>query len=491
MLKTKKVNRLLPTLTGRMGTQMKIIKVLLPLSLLLLSGCVVGPDYQAPNAALPGKFSEGGHAENANVELNPWWEAFRDKKLNSLVGQGMGENLDVQQAIERIMEARANVIVAASGGLPQINASGSASAEGSDGSYLRNTTGNDHSETKTIGGGADASWLIDLFGQYRRAKESANASLDAAYADVNVSRLAYLSDLTTSYIEARYNQEAYALQQKSLASRRETLKLTEDIKAAGAASSLDVVQAEGLVNTTLAELPGYQTGFNQAANHIATLLGLPATSVTASLQKGGPQPSPRYNTKIGVPADLVRNRPDIRRAERLLAAATASIGVAEAQLYPSLSLSGTIDGSRVIASAAGGLGSWSFGPSLNIPIFNGGRLKANVDIAKSGAQQQYLAWKQTVLNAVEEVENALVALRNNYQTVAALRKVVQSYEEALGLARESYKGGATSLLDVLDAERNLANSRISLAASIRNLANNYVALNVAIGGGGAIEAVGQ
>jgi multidrug efflux system outer membrane protein len=488
MLKTKNMNRLLPARSGRMGTQMKIAKVLLPLSLALLSGCVVGPDYKSPTADLPSKFSQGGKAESDNVALNPWWEAFRDKKLNSLVGQGLGENLNVQQSLERVVEARANVTVAASGGLPQITANGSASAAGQDGSYLNGR----HTETKTVGGGGDASWLIDLFGQYARAKESANASLDAAYADVNVARLAYLSDLTNSYIEARYNQEAYALQQKSLASRRETLKLTNDIKAAGAASSLDVVQAEGLVNTTLAELPGYQTGFNQAANHIATLLGLPATTVTAGLRNGGSQPSPRYNTKIGIPADLVRNRPDIRRAERLLAAATAQIGVAESQLYPSLTLSGNIDGSRILATAAtGGLGAWSFGPSLNIPIFNGGRLKANVDIAKSGAQQQYLSWKQTVLQGVEEVENALVALRNNYQTVAALRKVVDSYEEALGLARESYKGGATSLLDVLDAERNLANSRIALAAGIRNLANNYVSLNVAIGGGAGIEAIGQ
>lgn len=471
---------------------MKMIKALLPLSLLLLSGCVVGPDYQSPNAALPAKFSSGDSTTTSDATLTPWWEAFHDKKLNGLVAQGLGENLDVQQSIERIMEARANVVIAGAGGLPQINAGASASVEGQDGSYPRNVSGRDHSQTKSFGGGADASWLIDLFGQYRRARESANASLDAAYDDVNVARLAYLSDLTTSYIEARYNQEALALQQKSLASRRETLKLTNDIKAAGAASSLDVVQAEGLVNTTLAEIPGFRTGFHRAANHIATLLGLPATSVTASLIKGQAQPTPRYNTKVGVPADLVRNRPDIRRAERLLAAATAQIGVAESQLYPSLSLSGTIDASRIVASAAsGGVGSWSFGPSLNLPIFNGGQLRANVTAAQSGAQQQYLAWKQTVLNAVEEVENALVALRNNYQTIAALRKVVTSYEQALGLARESFRGGATSLLDVLDAERNLANSRIALASGIRNLANNYVALNVALGGGSSIEAVGQ
>ncbi|KQV34993.1 MULTISPECIES: efflux transporter outer membrane subunit [unclassified Rhizobium] len=467
---------------------MKTLKVLLPLSLLLLSGCMVGPDYQKPDASLPGKFSQGNQA-STDVTLNPWWEAFRDNRLNSLVTQGMNENLDVQQSLERIVEARANVIVAASGGLPQINAGGAATAQGTDGSYLRRTSlgTTDHNETKTLNAGADVSWLLDFFGQYRRAKESAEASLDASYDDVNVARLAYLSDLTASYIEARYNQEALALQRKNLESRRETLKLTNDIKAAGAASSLDVVQAEGLVNTTLAELPGYEAGFNQAANHIATLLGLPATSITASLQKGTAQPWPRYNTKIGIPADLVRNRPDIRRAERLLAAQTAAIGVAEAQLYPSLTLGGTIDVTRTIAAAVGSAGSWSFGPSLSIPVFSGGRLKANVDIAKSGAQQQYLAWKQTVLNGIEEVENALIALQKNYETVAALRKVVKSYEEALSLARESYKGGATSLLDVLDAERNLAASRVTLAASIRNLANNYVTLNVAIGGGSAIE----
>ncbi len=350
----------------------------------------------------------------------------------------------------------------------------------------------DHSETTQLATGLDASWLLDFFGQYRRATESANASLDAAYDDVNVARLAYLSDLVKSYVDARYNQEALALARKSLASRRETLKLTNDIKAAGAASNLDVVQSEGLVNQTLAELPAYETGFHVAANHIATLLGVPATTITADLIRGSSQPMPRYNTKIGIPADLIRNRPDIRRAERLLAAATAQIGVAEAQLYPSITLSGTIDASRTITNTVrGGAAAWSFGPSLNLPIFNGNSLKANVDIAKSAAAQQYIGWKQTVLGAVEEVENALISLRKNYETVAALRKVVSSYEEALSLARESYKGGATSLLDVLDAERSLSSARIQLAAGIRSLATNYVALNVAVGGGSGIEVAGQ
>ncbi|MDX3927054.1 MAG: efflux transporter outer membrane subunit [Shinella sp.] len=470
---------------------MKIVKTLLPLTLILLSGCVAGPDYQSPEAKLPGKFSESGSRSSESVTLNPWWESFRDKRLNSLVQEGMGENLDVLAALERIAEARANVTLAASGGLPNVSIGGAATASGEDGSYLARTnlTGASSSSTKQLSSNGDASWLLDFFGQYRRARESAEASLDAAYNDVSVARLAYLSELTSAYIDARYYQEALAQSRRNIASRRETLKLTNDIREAGAASSLDVVQAEGLVNQTLSEMPGLETGFYQSANRVATLLGVPAASVTSSLIKGAAQPMPRYQTKTGIPADLIRNRPDIRAAERRLAAATAQIGVAEAQLYPSISLAGSIGADRIFTSAAtGNLTSWSFGPSIVMPIFNGGALRAQVDIAKSGAAQQYIAWKQTVLNAVEEVENAQTALRRDAQTVAALRNVVQSYEQALSLARESYRGGASTVLDVLDAERNVATGRLSLASAIRQLARDYVALNVAIGGGAEIGA---
>lgn len=468
---------------------MKTTRTLLPLSLLLLSGCVVGPDYQSPQTALPAKFSESKATSGESVTLNPWWESFRDRRLNDLVHQGMGENLTVQQALERINAAEANVVLAGAGGLPSLTGTGSARAGGQDGSYLQRTTGRDSTSTKSLNAGLDASWLLDFFGQYRRARESANASLDAAYDDVNVARLAYLSDLVSSYIDARYYQEALALSRRNLESRRETLKLTNEIREAGAASSLDVLQVEGLVNQTLSELPGLETGFHRAANHIATLLGVPASTITGSLTKGAAQPTPRYATRTGIPADLIRNRPDIRAAERRLQAATAAIGVAEAQLYPSIELGGSIGATRNFTQAAtGNVTSWSFGPTLVLPIFSGGALKAQVAIARSEAEQQYLSWKQTVLQAVEEVESAQTALRRDAQTVEALRNVVRSYEQTLELARESYRGGASTILDVLDAERNVASARLSLAAAIRQLARDYVALNVAIGGGAEIGA---
>jgi multidrug efflux system outer membrane protein len=450
-----------------------------PVITLFLSGCVVGPNYVPPKTALPAKFSEAKKDTAAKVTLNPWWDAFRDKRLTVLIGEGLKENLDVLAALERIVEAQANVVVASAGALPQVNKSAAAVVAGQQGSKSVKAP-----TATTLNTGLDASWLLDLFGQYKRATESANASLDAAYDDVNVAKLAYLADLTATYVDLRYSQAAIALTRKNLESRRVTLQLIKDINTAGSATRLDVIQAEGLVNQTLSEIPSLETDYYQAANHIATLLAVPAATMTASFARGSGQPIPRYATKTGIPADLIRNRPDIRKAERVLAAATADIGVAEAQLYPSLSLGGAINGARISTSdASRNLLTWSFGPSISLPIFNGGALKAGVDISKSITAQQYFSWKQTVLNAVEEVENAQIALHRDYQTVAALRRLVESYELSLQLARESYKGSTATVLDVLDAERNVADGRLSLATAIRDLAKDYIALNVAIGGG--------
>lgn len=462
------------------------IRVAAPLVLLLLSSCVTGPDHTPPQTPLPEKFAEGGKKSNGEVAMAAWWTAFNDKRLNGLVEQGLDQNLDVLQALERITAAEANVVVAGAGALPSLGVSADESLGKTKGTgdYAARTT----DTTSTATGGVSISWFLDLFGQYRRAKEGAAASLDAAYASADVAKLAYLSDLVTSYINARYYQERIAIARKNLASRRETLDLTKLQLEAGAASRLDVVQSEGLVNSTLADLPGLETSFRQSAHHIATLLGLPASALIADLQKGAPQPLARRSVNAGVPADLIRNRPDIRRAERELAAAVAEIGVAEAQLYPSITLGGSISPSWISTkSLAGSLTSWSFGPSLTLPILDGGRLKANVDIAESSARGAYLAWKASVLNAVEEVENALAAVNRDSQTVSALTATVRSYEEALSLSTASYKDGASSLLDVLDAQRSVSTAQASLAQAVQQMAADYVALNVAIGGGYAFD----
>lgn len=459
---------------------MPSIRAAAPLVMLLLSGCVVGPNHETPQTALPVKFSEGSVKPNGDVTMAAWWTAFNDRRLNGLVETGLRENLSVQQAIERITAAEANFQAADAGAFPQLNSAASFEVSGARG------TGDSASRptTRTSGGQLSASWLLDLFGQYRRSKESAGATLDAAYASADVAKLTYLSSVVSAYIDARYFQERIAIARKNLGSRRETLDLTRLQLEAGAASRLDVVQAEGLVNSTLAEIPGLETQFRQATHRIAFLLGLPAASLVADLQKGAPQPYARRSISAGVPADLIRNRPDIRAAERSLAAAVAEVGVAEAALYPSISLSGSISPAHIAASGVdGSLTTWGFGPSLNLPIFDAGARRANIKAKKSAAREAYLTWKEAVLNAVQEVENAMVAVNRARQTVSALTATVRSYEEALSLATASYRDGASSLLDVLDAQRNVASAQANLAQAVQQMATNYVNLNVAIGGG--------
>ena len=429
---------------------------------------------------LPAKFEEGSNKSNGNVVTAEWWTAYRDKRLDGLVAHGLSENLDVLQALESINSASANVTVAGAGGLPSLTVDASHTLSGEKG-RLRTTVGT----TNTTGGEASLSWLLDFFGQYRRSKESAIASLGAAYATADNAKLTFLKDLVESYIDARYYQERIALSQASVKSRQQTYELTQLQLKAGAASRLDVVQAEGLVQSTKADIPGLEKSFTESAHHIATLLGMPASSLMGELQKSAGQPVLRGDMRAGIPADLIRNRPDIRKAERDLAAAVADIGAAEAQLYPSISLSGSISPSWVKSSGAKGasLTSWSFGPSLNLPIFDGGTLRANVDIEKSDAKTQYLAWKAAVLNGVEEVENALTAVRRDTQTLEPLRRQVQTSQESLALSTASYKDGASSLLDVLEAQRSVSDAEASLAATVQQVAKDYVDLYVAIGAG--------
>ncbi|MBB3612916.1 efflux transporter outer membrane subunit [Rhizobium sp. BK602] len=455
------------------------IRTAAPALLLLLAGCVSGPDHKPPEMPLPAKFSEGGTKINGDVAGSKWWTAFGDSRLNAFADQGLSQNLSILQALERINQAQATVITAGAGGLPNLSVSGGHTVSGQKGS-LRTQTETEN----TTSGGPSVSWLLDLWGQYRRAREGALASLDAAYSSVDTARLTYLQDLANSYVNARYYQTLISIAQENLKSRRDTLSLTKFQLDAGAASRLDVVQAEGLVNSTLSTIPGFEISYRQAVHHIATLLNVPSSTVIAQMQGGGKQPVFRGRVNSGVPADLIRNRPDIRVAERNLAAATAQIGVAEAQLFPTITLSGAITPSYIhTSSRSGGLTSWSFGPSLTLPIFDGGTLRANVKSAESSSREQYVVWQQTVRSAVEDVENALSAVSRDAQTVSALRAQVKSYQEALQLSTASYKDGASSLLDVLDAQRNVTSAQQSLAQAVQQSAIDYISLNIAIGAG--------
>ncbi len=434
---------------------------------LVLAGCVT-TQYQQPQAALATSFVEGGQTASADNSQTQWWSAFRDPQLARLIERGLVQNLSVQQALERISEAGASVSSSGAGALPSVS--------GSVAGTISQTGSLPVQQAATAGG--NASWLLDLFGQYRQSREAALASLDAAYLSVGTARLTFLSEITRAYVDLRYYQEALALTRLSIASRSETLKLTEALMAEGAGARLDVLQAQSALDAANMDIPTLELGFIAALNRLATLTAQPAADLRSELQKGAPQPWPRLSINAGLPADLVRQRPDIRAAERDLAAAVAQTGAAEAALYPSLSLGGAIQ----VAS----LSTWSFGPTLNLPFLDGGRSQANLTTAQSRARQSHLSWQSAVLQAVEETENALAAVRRDTRTLEAVRALVKTAEETLALTQERYQAGESRVLDVLDAQRSLFDAQMRVASATQNLAKNFIGLNVAIGGGADI-----
>lgn len=432
-----------------------------------LSACTVGPDYQAPEQPLSGRFFEGGSQAIGDATMQSWWLTFDDPMLNDLVQAGLKQNLSVQAALARVTESQA---AARATGLPAL-ISGPVTAEStrSGGDQIAGTT-------STNSGAFSPSLILDLFGRERRAREAALAALQSAELSVGEARLAFLATLVNNYIDLRYYQNALEITRRTVGTRRETLKLVISQRDAGAASALDEAQAQAALDESLALLPVQESGYYGSAYAIAALLAEADNGLVRRLQRGAAQPWARGDAKAGVPADLLRNRPDIRRAERDYASAVAAIGVNEAQMYPAVTLGGTV-------SASEGVESWSFGPKLNLPVLSQGVLRANRDQAIARAAQAELLWRNSVLRAVKEIQTAQTQYIRAARSVTAQRRSVASFGRVATLSLENYRGGSTSLLDYLDAQRLLANSELNLASSVRDAANSWARLQVAAGKG--------
>jgi multidrug efflux system outer membrane protein len=456
-----------PTLSGARPARL----VLMLLTASLLAGCSTLASQQAPSMAMPATYAATAAAKPADNSQTRWWLAFRDKRLDALIAQGLDQNLGIAAAVERINEANAGMISAGATMLPAASGSVSGSQRGQGSAE----------PTSSITYAGSASWVLDLFGQYANARVAAQANLDSAYFSADTARLTFLSELTNAYIDLRYYQESLALTRSSLATRRETLDLTKALLDSGAGSQLDVLQAQSTLDAASLQLPSLELGFVRSVNRLATLTADSAARLEADLQKGAPQPWPRLKVNAGVPADLIRQRPDIQAAERAVIAASAQAGIAEAQMYPSLMLTGSINLTQLAASI--GTPSWSFGPTLNLPFLDGGRSRANHQAALSRVEQAYIAWQSSVRSAVEQTENALAAVRRDGRAIEGATKVKDSATRQLELARDSYQIGQGLLLDVLNAERALFDARAQLASATQQYAKNFVALNVAIGGG--------
>ncbi|MGF6542364.1 multidrug efflux system outer membrane protein [Paraburkholderia youngii] len=509
---------------------------------LLLASCTVGPDFYAPHADVPAQWhdtqrtaasdaaaSGASSATAANVASVPtldtdpdprWWRSFNDPTLDALIARAALGNLDLQQAVLRIVEARTQVQAAAAQGLPNLRATASYQREqlGLKGFLEENGAfdkvdqlGAPNSPVNAIAPGAgaalqngannlldqltapvnlwqvgfDATWELDLFGRVRRSVEAANAQTEAAYESRNDALLSLEAEVAQTYMQLRGAQTLHDIAVSLVEQQGETVALTENQAKVGLASQLDVQSARAQLAQTKTQLPQYDQQIAQALNALAYLIGEPPGALEAQLSAPQTVPPVPPVVPVGLPSTLARRRPDIRRAEANLHAATASVGVAVAQFYPDVSLTGKA-GTR--ATNARDLARWShlfysFGPTVSLPIFEGGALVANLRMSEAQQAEAALNYRKTVLTALRDVDNALVVYRTDQARRDALADSVSAQQASFDLSRDSYRKGLTSFINVLDAQRQLAQAREQYAQGTTQVSTDLVALYKALGGG--------
>ena len=427
----------------------------------------MGPDYSIPDLNPPQKYFAGASDELRDASLQPWWQALGDATLSDFVSIGLAQNLDVRTALERMVAAEESTRLF--GASRQLDGDASLDAR------QRDTTGSSRPDTVL---GATAVTNFDLFGEFRRGREQSLAELDAARFGAGAVKLAYLSDIVNSYLLVRYFQSAAGITQETIASRKITLKAARQRLEVQAGSQLEVAQAQSLLSTAEASLPILIAQEKVNVFRIATLLNVPAEVAFLKMSAAtGGMPVPPKDRAVGLPADLLRNRPDVQAAERSLAAATAAAGVSEAQLYPSLRISGNV--------SIGDADNWSFGPTLSLPIFDQTRRRAARDIALSNVRQAELAYRKAFITAVEDVQIAMTLTQAREQQVIASVQAASSAERVLNLARRRYVAGVIAIDDVLDAERTRLSASLDLAQARSEYAQGWVRQQVSVGKGWA------
>jgi outer membrane protein, multidrug efflux system len=458
-------------------------------ALALLAGCAVGPNYKPPSQQAPVKWATplAAGESDAPAALASWWTSFKDPDLDALISTAVRSNLTLRVAEEHVREARAARDVVAGGRWPSAAASVA---------YSKNRYGaNAYPPIGSIPGvpldynlytvGFDAAWELDLFGGVRRAVEASSAEVGAAeYArrDVLVSVLA---EVARNYIEARGYQERLTITRQNIAAEQDIVELTRSRYQSGLTSDLDVEQATAFLTTTQAQLPALESGFAQSVHDLSVLLGENPGAMLERMSRATPIPLTPPVVPVGLPSDLLRRRPDVERAERELAASTAEIGVAKAEIFPKFSLMGALGITSTSTSNLLEYASryWSAGPTVQWNVLEGGSLRANVRVQQARAEQALDNYRQTVLVALEDAENALVAYAKEQTRRQSLAQSVEASEAAFQLSSELYRSGLVDFLNVLDAERTLYAAQDALVGSTQSVSLDLVQLYKALGGG--------
>ncbi len=485
----------------------------------LLAGCTVGPDFQRPDAAVPAAWQATQAPAEAPVNSAPaaaplngaWWTSFDDPELVRLEERVAAANLDLKVASLRLAESRASRSIAGAeqfptlegntsltreqasangvlsqAGVPATPASAASAANGTGAGVSSVPTGAKASAPFNIWqAGFDSTWELDLWGRVRRSVEAADASVESQ-ADARRDLLvATMAEVARDYIQLRGTQTVHGITLDNLGAARDIERVTRERRAGGLATELDVAQASAQVATENALLPQIEQQEAESINRLSFLLGQAPGTLRAELQTAAPVPPTPPVVPVGLPSELAQRRPDIRQAEAELHHATAEIGVAKADFYPSITLSGSASLQALQYEQLGNWGSHQFGigPSLTVPIFEGGRLKATLSLRKDQQQEAAVSYQRVVLSAWHEIDNALTAYSAQQQRRDQLQTSVADNQKALSLAQAQYKGGIGSFLQVLTAQRSLLAAEQDLAENTTEISTNLVSLYKALGGG--------
>jgi len=448
----------------------------------LMAGCKVGPNYHRPNVQIPAGFrgpagSDQGQAQAASYADLPWWQVFQDPQLQELIRTAVKQNYDLQLAVERINAARAQLAITRSNLFPQIQ--GEAGGTGGKEYTLQ-------SKYNFLVLAVDATFQLDLFGRLRRATEAARAQLLSTKDAQQTVVLTLVSDVASDYFALLDLDLQLQISRDTVKTQEDAVRLTKLQMDHGVATKLDVLQAQQVLDTANAAIPDLERQIAQEENAISILLG----NYPQGVERGRPlvdQPLPP-EVPPGLPSALLDHRPDIREAEQNLVAANAEIGVAKAEFFPSISLTGSVGGafgrSNVFSSLMSShTGIWSYGAQVTQPLFTGGGLKGNLQLAKSEYQQALITYKETIQQAFGDVSNALIAYQKYHQVRVRQEKTVVDLQDSVNLSLSRYRGGITTYLEVLDGQRSLYSGELTLAQARGDEYQSLVQIYKALGGG--------
>lgn len=443
-----------------------------------------GTDYVRPDVPVSNAWNTGFARGLSGHDINPeqlaaWWQILEDPVLTDLIDRAVDNNLDLRTGRSRLRQARAARSIARSDFFPALDAAGAAARSGTGG-------GGDAGAVRThYSASFDAGWEIDVFGGVRRAVEASEADLEASRENVYDLLVSLTAEVAVNYLELRTYQARLRVAEKNLKLQAETFALERCRRIAGLSDELAVLRARADVESTRARLPALQTQIEQAMNRIAVLSGQQPGRLHETLRASKPLPRVTPEVAVGVPADVLRRRPDVRRAERELAAQTARVGAARAELYPKFFLNGTIGFEAFSADDlfTDASRSWRFGPRITWPIFRAGAIRANIQVQSEVQEQALIQYESAVLSALEEVENALAAYMAEQNRKSSLNEAATAARQAAELARNQYDAGLVDFDTLLTSQRTLLTYQDELVQSEAAISTNLVRLYKALGGG--------